>query len=305
MGRRPAAEAERVSAMSRVRDPAVAGRFYEAAPERLTASLRDCFTHPLGPGRAPEVAADGAGRIAALVSPHAGYMYSGPAAANGFAALAADGIPETVVILGPSHYSSDRRAALSTADAWRTPLGEVSLDAALGEAILAKCDLIIGDERPHRMEHSLEVQVPFLQFVYGDRTPKICPICVRSYPLCPIEEVVADARAIGEALAEVLTGRRAVLIASTDLSHQMPQDVAERMDRMAIEAALAVDPRRLLDTVVQNGITMCGPAPVAIALAYCRALGRVKAELLRYYTSGDIIGDRAGVVGYASLVVGA
>jgi len=291
--------------MSRVRDPAVAGRFYEASPERLEASLRDCFTHRLGPGMLPKVAADGVGRIAALVSPHAGYMYSGPAAANGFAALAADGVPETVVILGPSHYSSDRRAALSTVDAWRTPLGEVSLDGPLGEAVLAKCDLIVGDERPHKMEHSLEVQVPFLQFIYGDRTPKICPICVRSYPLCPVEEVAADARAIGEALAHVLAGRRAVIIASTDLSHQMPQDVAERLDRMAIEAALAVDPDRLLETVVRNDITMCGPAPVAIALAYCRAAGRIRSDLLRYYTSGDIIGDRAGVVGYASLVVGA
>jgi AmmeMemoRadiSam system protein B len=291
--------------MSRVRDPAVAGRFYEAAPERLNASLGDCFTHPLGPGKLPEVAVDGGSRMAALVSPHAGYMYSGPAAAHGFAALAADGIPETVVILGPSHYSSDRRAALSTADAWRTPLGDVYLDTPLGEAILAKCDLVVGDERPHKMEHSLEVQVPFLQFVYGDRTPKICPICVRSYPMYPVEEVAADARAIGEALTQALAGRRAVIIASTDLSHQMPQETAERLDRMAIEAALAVDPGRLLETVVRHDITMCGPAPVAIALAYCRAVGRVRAELLRYYTSGDITGDRAGVVGYASLAVGA
>jgi hypothetical protein len=291
--------------MSRVRDPAVAGRFYEAAPERLTASLRGCFTHPFGPGRLPEVAADGEGRMAALINPHAGYVYSGPAAAHGFAALAADGVPETVVILGPSHYSADRRAALSTADAWRTPLGDASLDAAVGEAILAKCDLVVGDERPHRMEHSLEVQVPFLQFIYGDRMPKICPICVRSYPLCPVEEVAADARAIGDALAQVLAGRRAVVIASTDLSHQMPQPVAERLDRMAIEAALAVDSGRLLKTVVENDITMCGPAPVAIALSYCRAIGRTRAELLRYYTSGDIIGDHTGVVGYASLTVGA
>lgn len=291
--------------MSRVRDPAVAGRFYEARPEALKASVRECFTHPLGPGRLPQVATDGPGRIAALVSPHAGFIFSGPAAANGFAALAADGIPETVVILGPSHYSSDRRAALSTADAWRTPLGEVELDAALGEAILSKCDLVVADDRPHRLEHSLEVQVPFLQFVYGDRAPRICPICVRSYPMYPTEQIAADARAIGEAIAEVAAGRRVVLIASTDLSHQMPQDVAEKLDRMVIDAILAVDPERLLKTVAEGEISTCGPVPVAIALAFCRATGRTSAKLLRYYTSGDIIGDRSGVVGYASAVVGA
>jgi len=290
-------------AMSGVRDAAVAGRFYEAAPERLKASLRECFMHRLGPGRLPEAAAEGPGRVSAVVSPHAGYMFSGPAAANGFAALAADGIPETVVILGPSHYSSDRRAALSTADSWRTPLGEALLDAALGGALLAHTDLIVADERPHRLEHSLEVQVPFLQFIYGERMPRICPICIRSHPVFPMEQIAADARAMGEALADALGQRRTVIIASTDLSHQMPQKTAERLDRMAIDAILAIQPERLLSTVAENSISMCGPVPVAIALAYCLTRGRQEAELLRYYTSGDIIGDPSGVVGYASIVL--
>ena len=289
--------------MARVRDPAVAGRFYEASPERLTASLRDCFLHQLGPGSLPRAAADGPGRISALVSPHAGYMFSGPAAANGFAALAADGIPETVIILGPSHYSADRRAALSPADSWRTPLGEVALDTDLAGALL-QSELIVADERPHRVEHSLEVQVPFLQFIYGERVPRICPICIRSHPMRALAQVIADARLVSQTIANAVGGRRAVIIASTDFSHQLPQASAERLDRMALDAILALDPVGLLNVVVDNNISMCGPVPVAIALAYCIARGGRDAKLLRYYTSGDIIGERGAVVGYASVVTG-
>lgn len=289
--------------MSAAREPAVAGRFYEASPGRLRESLRGCFLHSLGPGALPEPAADGPGLIQALVSPHAGYMFSGPAAAHGFAALAADGAPEVVVILGPSHYAADRRAAVSTAPVWRTPLGDVEVDAALGRQLVEASPLIAADERPHRGEHSVEVQIPFLQFVFGDRMPRICPICVRSHPLWSVHELVADARAIGETLGGALDERRAVMIASTDLSHQLPKATAERLDRMALGAVLAGDPERLLRTVADHEITMCGPVPVAIALFFCLMQGRSEAELLTYYTSGDIIGDRAGVVGYASVAI--
>jgi len=229
-------------------------------------------------------------------------MYSGPGAANGFAALAADGVPETVVILGPSHHSVDRRAALSTADAWRTPLGEVKLDAELAQALL-QCDLIVADEGAHQSEHSLEVQVPFLQFIFGERMPMICPICVRSHPMRSPDQVTSDALAIGRVLASAVGPRQAVVIASTDFSHQIPQKSAERMDRMALDRILAMDPAGLLEVVAEEGISMCGPVPVAIALAYCQARGDHEAELLRYYTSGDIIGETSAVVGYGSVVL--
>ncbi len=299
--------------MPGVREPAVAGRFYDRDPERLIASLRQCFLHPLGPGSLPRAAADGPGRIAAVVSPHAGYMYSGPAAAHSFHALAADGVPDTVIILGPSHYATDRRAALSPASAWRTPLGEVQLDEDLGRELLERCRLLVADERAHRLEHSLEVQVPFLQFIYGERMPSICPICVRSHPLSASDQLLADAAEIGQALAEALAARRGVVVASTDLSHQMPQVEAERLDRLALDAVLAVNPEQLLRTVAELSISMCGPVPVAIALLFCQARLRqdaglaegrkLEAQLLRYYTSGDVIGDRSAVVGYASVAI--
>ena len=286
-----------------VRGPAVAGRFYEAVPDRLQASLQECFLQRLGPGSSPAVAAEGPRSITALVSPHAGYVFSGPAAACGFAALAADGIPETVVILGPSHYAADRRAAVSLVEAWQTPLGQVEVNVELGRKLIADCPLIVEDEQAHRFEHSLEVQVPFLQFVYGEQTPSICPICIRSHPMWRLDQLVADAKQMGEALARALPGRGGVVIASTDFSHQVPQQVAERADRLALEPILAVAPDRLLEAVLENDISMCGPVPVAVALYFALAKGKHRAELLRYYTSGDIIGDRGAVVGYASAVV--
>jgi len=293
----------RESEMRGVREAAVAGAFYESSREALVASLRDCFLHELGPGALAQVAAGGPGRVRAVVSPHAGYIYSGPAAALAIAALAEDGVPETAVILGPSHYTSDRRVALSSAAAWRTPLGEVPVDVDLAGQLLKSSDLFEVDEQVHAREHSLEVQLPFLQFVYGERAPKICAVCVRAHPYGAPDDLVADARELGEALAEALRGRRAVVIASTDFSHHLPQELAQSQDRLALEAILNLDPEGLLHTVAEHDISMCGPVPVAIALFAALRQGPCETKLLRHYTSGDVTGDRHSVVGYASLAL--
>lgn len=292
-----------MSDMSGVRQPAVAGRFYEGTEETLASSLRECFLHPLGPGALPKADAQGPGRIDAVVSPHAGYMFSGPAAAHGFAALAADGIPDTAIILGPSHYAVERGGAVSAADAWLTPLGRVPVDTDLCRELVGASPLLEFDDDAHRLEHSLEVQVPFLQFIYSDGVPNLCPICLRSHPMGNLQQVIEDARSLGEIMAQALGSRRAVVIASTDLSHQVPHDFARRQDGLAIDAILAQDPERLLRTVHEKDISMCGPVPVAVALSCCLARGPHEAKRLTYYTSGDIIGDRRAVVGYASMVI--
>jgi AmmeMemoRadiSam system protein B len=286
-----------------VREPVVAGYFYAGRREALLTDLRGCFLHELGPGRVPQVRAEGPGLVQALVSPHAGYMFSGPAAAHGFVALAEDGVPETAVILGPSHSAAARTAAISLASGWRTPLGEVAVDVELGNALIQATSLLVADEYAHMEEHSLEVQVPFLQFVYGDRTPKICPICIRSHPSDPLDRLIPDVEELGSVLAKTLGGRRAVLIASSDFSHRIPHAHAQRQDKLALDQILALDPAGLLRAVAKHHISTCGPIPVAIALACCRAAGPHTAELLKYYTSGDITGDRAEVVGYASVCV--
>jgi len=289
--------------MPGVRQPAVAGQFYEGRREGLEESLERCFRHPLGPGDVPQMNLDGPGAISALVSPHAGYMFSGPAAAHAYHALATDGVPNVVIILGPSHYAAARTNAVSSVEYWRTPLGDVEVDAELGRELIKATALLEEDENVHRDEHSLEVQVPFLQFIYKEHTPSIVPICIRSHPRGDIDPITVDAVALGETMAEVLGSRRAVVIASTDFSHQVPHDTAERQDRLAMDAIEALDPAGLLRTVSRHGISMCGSVPVAVALSYCLAKGPHKAELLRYYTSGDIIGDRRAVVGYASFVI--
>ena len=289
--------------MPGVRQPAVAGQFYEGRKEPLAASIERCFLHPLGPGKLPVAGANGPGLIDAVVSPHAGYMYSGPAAAHGYRALAEDGTPDTIIVVGPSHFSADRLAAVSLVDTWRTPLGDVALDTDLGNELIVASPLFEVDETAHRGEHSLEVQLPFLQFVYGEGMPKILPVCLRSHPMGDGEQLIEDAEAMGEALAKVAGSRRAVVVASTDLSHQVPQEVAQRQDRLALDAMEAMDPAGLLRAVRKHRISMCGPVPVAVSLSYCLARGRHQVQLLSYYTSGDVIGDRNAVVGYASLAV--
>jgi AmmeMemoRadiSam system protein B len=289
--------------MSEVRAPAVAGQFYERSPRRLEESLRDCFHHRLGPGRLPEVNGSGPGAITALVSPHAGYVFSGPAAAHGYVALAADGIPEAVIVLGPSHHFPGHSAAISTAAAWATPLGEAPVDDALRRKLLAEDDLFAADERTHMPEHSLEVQVPFLQFTYRDRLPPIVPVCLRAYPLNSVAQAAEGAKRMGEAIARAISGRRVALIASTDLSHHFPYDEAQRRDQLALDAIRAMDPARLLQAAVAMDIRMCGHMPVAVAMHCCLARGPHAAELFSHYTSGDIIEDRSAVVGYASLAL--
>ncbi len=285
------------------RSPAVAGRFYERGAEALREQLRGCFLHPFGPGQLPEVNLAGPGDVRALISPHAGHMFSGPAAAQGMAALAADGAPEVVVLLGPSHYASARRAALSRVRAWRTPLGAARVDQEFGARLLAATDLVEADERTHAPEHSLEVHVPFLQHTFGEHLPALVPICTRAQVFGDLEQVIAEAQALGETLAQVAGERRVVALASTDLSHQEPQEVAQRQDALVLEAMLALEGERLLRTVVAHEVTMCGPVPVAIALAFARARGARQGRQLSYYTSGDIVGEMEGVVGYASVVV--
>ena len=164
-------------------------------------------------------------------------------------------------------------------------------------------DLVEIDDHAHAREHSLEVQVPFLQFIYRARLPKLLPICIRTQPFSSLEKANQAAKVLGETLKTLLGDRRAVVIASTDFSHQVPQQVAERQDGLAREQIEQMQPAGLLQTVVAHDISMCGSIPVAVALWYALARGARSGELLCYYTSGDIVGEQAAVVGYASLKI--
>ena len=278
-----------------IRSPAVAGAFYEGTREALKRQIEECYTHQLGPGKVPVKSSRAKEKILGMVSPHAGYLYSGPVAAWGFCQLIEEELPESVVLLGPNHYGLGREVAVMPTGRWRTPLGEIEVDEDLAKEIADSSSLIQLDDTAHRKEHSLEVQLPFLQYGYGEAF-KIVPICMMSQDLETAQE-------IGKILGETLEGRNVLIIASTDLTHYEPAARARSKDAKVIEAIRSMNPGRVHEVVSEFSVSMCGPGPVMAMLTAVSLLGAQKARLLKYASSGDITGDYAAVVGYASLVI--
>ncbi|PIE56639.1 MAG: AmmeMemoRadiSam system protein B [Desulfobulbus propionicus] len=265
-----------------VRQPAVADRFYPADPEILTSTLRKLL--PVQPGKKRKA-------IAAIV-PHAGYVYSGSTAG---ATLAGLDIPETVMLLGPNHYGQGATLGLGI-QPWRTPLGEVQVDTGLADLVLAGAPLVTVDETAHHREHSLEVQIPFLQLLRPE--VKILPLVVSSLTYGSCHEV-------GRQLARAIRGhnREVLVLASTDMTHYEPRAQAQHKDQAALKYILRLDASGLFATVHADHISMCGVIPATITLDAAIALGATGAELVRYTDSGEISGDTARVVGYAGLVI--
>lgn len=177
---------------------------------------------------------------------------------------------------------------------WRTPLGDVKIDTATANLILEESDIIDVDDSAHALEHSIEVQLPFLQFLYGS-TFKFVPICF-------LMQDLQSSREVGVAVAKALTNKNALVVASTDMTHYEPQKTAEQKDKKAIEAALKLDSQLLYSTVEAQHISMCGYGPTIAAITAARELNAKEAKLLCYKTSGDITGDHFSVVGYASIM---
>jgi len=264
-----------------VRAPIVAGAFYPGAPEALRRTMASLFK-----GGVPA----STGLLAAplgLIAPHAGYPYSGEVAAAGYARAAACGRPEIAVLLGANHTGLGGPACLSSHAAWATPLGRspvardvVGRIAALGIPI---CDAAFA------REHSLEVQLPFVQSIWGGDLP-IVPVCVMSH-----------AEAHVDAIADGIGERRALLVASSDFTHYEPDRVARELDRSALDAILAVDSGAFARQCREQELSICGAGAIQTLLDLCRRLHLTRAELVRYATSGDITGERSAVVGYAAV----
>jgi MEMO1 family protein len=267
------------------RPPAVAGSFYEASPERLRAQVDACFAvNPEGEQKQPFVGA---------VVPHAGLMYSGHVAAS-FYALA--DLPKRFIILCPNHTGMGHFAAINREGEWRTPLGTLPVDTQLADALMAESRLLGDDWKAHAREHSLEVQLPFLQQRVGKFT--FVPICLAAprYAFC--EE-------IGAAIADVVTvlGEPIGILASSDLNHYENQQVTLQKDQRAIDQVLALDPQSLWRVVDEEDISMCGFIPTTTMLIAAKKLGATNARLLKHATSGDINGDYSHVVGYAAILI--
>ena len=274
-----------------VRLPVVAGRFYAGSEDSLREQIENCFTDPHGPGKIPKVE-EGPRKIAGLVSPHAGYPYSGPVAAHGFSKLASDGKPETVIIVGPNHSGMGTNVSVDTSDFWKTPLGTVPVNKETRDEIVERSEVIELDSRAHSREHSIEVQIPFLQYLFGDDF-QIVPICMRT-------QNISASREIGEAIAKAID-EETLIVASTDLTHYESQKAAEEKDREAIEKMKGLDWEGLVKLVSEKSLSVCGYGPVASTILASKNAGAKKGELFKYATSGDTAGPSNQVVGYCSL----
>ena len=274
----------------KIRKPAVAGMFYADTARELEEQLEWCYKHELGPGAIPRVNSKGPREIVAIVAPHAGYYYSGPVAAHAYKELAEDGIFDTAVILGPNHTGYGYPVSLWVGDGWDTPLGEIEINEKLAQKLLGEA--IKADKTAHVQEHSIEVQLPWLQHLY--KKVKIVPITM-------LAQDIETARMVGKAISQA--GDNSIIIASSDFTHYEPHSVAMEKDSSVIEAIVALDEEELYKRCESLNCTMCGYGPVASAIVAAKEMKAKGASLLKYATSGDTSGDFSRVVGYGSIVI--
>jgi AmmeMemoRadiSam system protein B len=271
------------------RPPAVAGQFYPADGAGLSRAIESCFTDPRGPGHLPTRHRSVDRRIRAAVVPHAGYVYSGPIAAMAYEAIARERPPATVLVLGVNHRERGAPAAVSDQD-WTTPLGNFPVDHDLVRALARRP--IERDEAAHAFEHSIEVHLPFLQYVLP--RPQFAALSISMGPLAFLTDVAAIVQ-------RALEGRDVLVVASTDFSHYVPVDAARRLDQLAIDQILGRSAPNLYEIVIDEEISMCGIAPTTVMLA-ALADEPLSVSLLRWGHSGEAEPMRE-VVGYASLLL--
>ncbi len=274
------------------RRPAQAGSFYADTEGALRTQIQKSFLSKLGPGAIPTVPGKTNQSILGMIVPHAGYIYSGPVAAHSYYRLGTAGLVESVIILGPNHTGLGSGVSTVTEGEWSTPLGDVPIDSKLASEIVKESGIIDVEDEAHRNEHSIEVQLPFLQFIYPRRF-KFVPICMMLQDLKTSIE-------IGRAVSEVASRHGATILASSDWTHYESQERAERKDKLAIQAALDMDEKKFQQVIEDNAVSACGHGPVTAMIHAVKLLGAKKANLLAYKTSGDVTGDKSAVVGYAA-----
>jgi AmmeMemoRadiSam system protein B len=267
-----------------IRPPAVGGLFYPGSPAALTRDLAGMIARAQG--------ARHSGRVLGILSPHAGYVYSGATAAAAYARLVGQSY-DTVVIVSPSHREFFEGVSVYSGDGYRTPIGTVSVNAALRSRLLAECPIVRASESGHGEEHAIEVQIPFLQHV------------LREFQILPL--VIGDQRrencfALGEALARILQGASALLVASTDLSHYHPSSVAKRLDRVFQQDVERFDCEQLMKDLEDGTTEACGGGPSVAVMKALADLGAHTMEVAYQCNSGDVTGDTSAVVGYLSAV---
>jgi len=265
-----------------MRKPAVANRFYPGTTEQLTREIKDLF---------PQTQSSDKVKALAIMSPHAGYMYSGSLAAKTFHQVE---VPETVVLLGPNHTGQGGPIALST-ETWDMTLGQVEINNEFNTLLQLNSTLFRVDELAHRFEHSIEVQIPFLQMQKNNL--KIVPVILShlSYDHCQ-ELAKALATTINQYKKDIL------IVASSDMSHFESRKIAQQKDSMALGKIEQFDPKGLFHTVIENNISMCGMIPTVITMLAVKILGATSSQLIDYTDSGYVAGETSQVVGYAGVI---
>lgn len=278
--------------MFNIRRPVAAGSFYSSSVEELEKQISRCFSHELGPKIMKKQ------DFVAAIVPHAGYIYSGPTAAWVYSKIE----KANYVILGPNHTGMGEEFAVMRNGLWKTPFGEVVINEDFAEKLLEECEILEYDVVAHENEHSIEVQLPFLQYRYGNDF-KFVPIGILNELADDI--LLENCRIIGKAIANVIKKQKEkwIILASSDFSHYVPQKMAKKIDLSLIKEIEKLDEEKFFDKISEKNATVCGFGSIAAAMVAAKELGSKKAELLKYSTSGDVTGDLSSVVGYASIII--
>ncbi len=279
-----------------VRKPAVAGLFYEGTREGLIRQIEWAIKHPLGPGRLERKKEEDVNAVIAVVSPHAGYIYSGPIAAMAFAEIYKYENPKTFIIIGPNHHGIGAPIAIYPRGYWETPLGTVEVDEEIVEELVKKVPYLEKDPTAFIQEHSLEVQLPFIQYIFGNDV-KIVPVVL-------MRQTKEVARDLGSAIADIIASRgpgNVVLVASSDWNHYEPHEVTVNKDMRAIDPVLRLDLDGFYEAIQRYDVSVCGFGAIGTAIETARRLSAKKARLLKHATSGDTSGYTLETVGYAAI----
>lgn len=273
--------------------PAVAGSFYESEPKKLKAQIEWSFKHIIGPGSLPQIPEQKKVRDNLFfIVPHAGYIYSGPVAAHSYYSLVSEGRPDTVIILGPNHTGLGSYVSAWPKGEWVTPLGEVKIDEDILMQLVKESEVIDLDERAHLYEHSIEVQIPFLQYFFHD-TFKIVPIVI-------MMQTPEISEFLAEAIYKVIISNKEkdiVVLASSDMNHYDPHEITLKKDEEAIEKIKQLDYKGLYEVVEEKDVTLCGYAPIMTVMILAKKFNK-KPYILKHATSGDTSGPKDSVVGY-------
>jgi AmmeMemoRadiSam system protein B len=271
-----------------LRPPMFAGTFYNSDPNILKKEIEASFR--IKPRYVKK-------KIKAAIVPHAGYMYSGGVAAQVYSLME----KSNCVILGTNHSGMGSSFALMKRGLWKTPLGEVAIDEKIADRLIKESNLIEYDAIPHENEHSIEVQLPFLQYKFGDYF-KFVPLIVLSE--FPDKNLLENCKVVGKSIGKVLNEEKEewIVLASSDFSHFMSQSMAEKIDKYAIKSILKMDEDKFIEAVNEKRASICGFGAIATAMAAAKEMGAKNAELLKYATSGDVTGEHHSVVGYAAII---